>query len=159
MCRTTSPGRTRWPSRPPRITAASTACTACRRCSPPGEWETCDELRPADRPRPLRCGTRDRRPSARPRPVRRAGLHHLERVRIGGRQTLRRGLALHPGSWRIVYDEWEYCEILEGTSAISHADGRRWMVGPGDRFTLEPGFDGVWEVLETTTKRYVVILP
>ncbi|AIB12824.1 cupin [Azospirillum argentinense] len=64
-----------------------------------------------------------------------------------------------PGSWRIVYDEWEYCEILEGTSAISHADGRRWMVGPGDRFTLEPGFDGVWEVLETTTKRYVVILP
>lgn len=64
-----------------------------------------------------------------------------------------------PGAWRIAYDEWEYCEILDGVSTITHADSRSWTVRAGDRFTLEPGFVGVWEVVETTTKRYVVILP
>lgn len=64
-----------------------------------------------------------------------------------------------PGSWRIRYDEWEYCEILEGVSVVSHQDGRSWRLGPGDRFVLEPGFAGAWEVVETTTKRYVIVLP
>lgn len=64
-----------------------------------------------------------------------------------------------PGSWRVVYDEWEYCEILEGVSIVTGDDGRSLTVGPGDRFVLEPGFTGVWEVVETTTKRYVVVLP
>lgn len=64
-----------------------------------------------------------------------------------------------PGAWRILYDEWEYCEIEEGRSVVSHADGRSWTLAPGDRFVIEPGFDGTWEVLETTVKRYVVILP
>jgi uncharacterized cupin superfamily protein len=29
----------------------------------------------------------------------------------------------------------------------------------GDRFVLEPGFEGTWEVAETTLKRYVIHLP
>ena len=64
-----------------------------------------------------------------------------------------------PGAWRILYDEWECCEILEGVSTVRHADGRSWTLRAGDRFVIEPGFEGSWEVLETTTKRYVVILP
>lgn len=63
-----------------------------------------------------------------------------------------------PGTWRIVYEEWEYCEILEGVSVIAHLDGRRWTVKAGDRFVLEPGFEGSWEVVETTVKRYVIVL-
>lgn len=61
-----------------------------------------------------------------------------------------------PGSWRIVYDEWEYCRILAGRSVISGDDGSRLEVGPGDSFVIRPGFSGTWTVLETTRKDYVI---
>jgi len=64
-----------------------------------------------------------------------------------------------PGSWRIVYTEWEYCEILEGTSVVTGADGVARTVSAGDRFVIEPGFEGVWQVVEATLKRYVIHLP
>lgn len=63
-----------------------------------------------------------------------------------------------PGAWRIRYTEWEYCELIAGRSIVRAADGRAWMLGPGDRFVIEPGFEGSWEVVETTTKRYVIRL-
>jgi len=28
-----------------------------------------------------------------------------------------------PGIWRIVYSEWEYCEMLDGVSIVTAADG------------------------------------
>lgn len=63
------------------------------------------------------------------------------------------------GSWRIVYTEWEYCEILEGTSIVTSVDGNARTFKTGDRFVLEPGFEGIWQVVETTLKRYVIHLP
>lgn len=63
------------------------------------------------------------------------------------------------GSWRIVYTEWEYCEILEGVSVITTDGGSSVTLKAGDRFVFEPGFEGTWEVVETTTKRYVIHLP
>jgi uncharacterized cupin superfamily protein len=64
-----------------------------------------------------------------------------------------------PGAWRIAYSEWEYCEMLAGISIVRAADGRAWTLNAGDRFVIEPGFEGSWEVVETTTKRYVIRLP
>jgi uncharacterized cupin superfamily protein len=64
-----------------------------------------------------------------------------------------------PGTWRITYTEWEYCEILDGISVVTDIDGKASTLVAGDKFVLEPGFDGTWQVVETTTKRYVVILP
>jgi hypothetical protein len=61
-----------------------------------------------------------------------------------------------PGKWRISYEEWEYCRILEGRSVITAKDGTRLTVGPGDSFVIRPGFEGTWEVLETTRKDYVI---
>ena len=63
-----------------------------------------------------------------------------------------------PGKWRIAYDEWEYCRILEGRSVIAEEGGESVEVGPGDGFILRPGFRGTWEVLETTRKEYVIRL-
>ncbi len=60
-----------------------------------------------------------------------------------------------PGRWRISYTEWEFCHILSGRSVIHGPDGAM-EVGPGDSFVLRPGFEGEWEVLETTVKEYVV---
>ena len=61
-----------------------------------------------------------------------------------------------PGTWRIAYDEWEYCRILAGRSVIAEEGGEAVEVGPGDGFVIRPGFRGTWEVIETTRKEYVI---
>lgn len=61
-----------------------------------------------------------------------------------------------PGKWRIAYDEWEYCRILEGLSVITEDGGAARIVRAGDSFVIRPGFRGTWEVLETTLKDYVI---
>ena len=63
-----------------------------------------------------------------------------------------------PGKWRIVYDEWEYCSILSGVSVITREGGAPHRVAAGDAFVLQPGFEGTWEVVETTRKLFVVRL-
>ena len=63
-----------------------------------------------------------------------------------------------PGKWRIRYDEWEYCRILEGVSILTEDGGAQWTVRAGDSFVIRPGFEGTWDVLETTRKDYVIRL-
>jgi uncharacterized cupin superfamily protein len=61
-----------------------------------------------------------------------------------------------PGTWRIVYDEWEFCHILSGVSVIAEDGGEARTVRAGDSFVIRPGFWGTWEVVETTRKEYVI---
>ena len=61
-----------------------------------------------------------------------------------------------PGKWRVAYDEWEYCRILEGLSVVTEEGGAARIVRAGDSFVIRPGFKGTWEVLETTLKDSVV---
>lgn len=61
-----------------------------------------------------------------------------------------------PGRWRVSYTEDEFCHVLEGRSVIAGDDGSEVAVGPGDTFVVPRGFSGTWEVLETTTKRFVI---
>lgn len=63
-----------------------------------------------------------------------------------------------PGKWRISYDEWEFCHILDGVSVIVEEGGEALTVRGGDSFILRPGFKGTWEVIETTRKEYVIRL-
>jgi len=63
-----------------------------------------------------------------------------------------------PGKWRVSYDEWEYCRILSGHSVLTDAEGTEITLRAGDSFILRPGFSGTWEVIETTTKDYVIRL-
>ena len=65
-----------------------------------------------------------------------------------------------PGAWRIAYDEWEFCTIQHGISIV-HEDGAETphVLREGDSFVIRPGFTGLWEVVETTRKLYVVRLP
>lgn len=64
-----------------------------------------------------------------------------------------------PGKWRITYDEWEFCHILGGVSVLTENGGEARTMRAGDSFVLRPGFNGTWEVLETTRKEYVIHLP
>lgn len=61
-----------------------------------------------------------------------------------------------PGKWRVDYTEWEYCHILAGISVLTSATRVVRTVRAGDRFIIEPGFTGTWEVVETTRKDYVI---
>lgn len=64
-----------------------------------------------------------------------------------------------PGAWRVRYTEDEYCEILAGTSVLTADDGTTLTVRAGDRFVVPAGFSGIWRVVETTRKVYVIHEP
>ncbi|MCE9677896.1 cupin domain-containing protein [Shewanella sp. AS1] len=60
------------------------------------------------------------------------------------------------GSWRVNYSEHEYCEILAGRCEITDKTGNSISVGQGDRFVIPAGFSGIWKVIDTCKKVYVV---
>jgi uncharacterized protein len=64
-----------------------------------------------------------------------------------------------PGSWRVVYDEWEFCTILSGVSVVTPDGGAAVTLKVGDSFVIRPGFSGIWDVVETTRKSFVIRLP
>jgi uncharacterized cupin superfamily protein len=61
-----------------------------------------------------------------------------------------------PGKWRVSYAEWEYVHILEGHSILTGQDGSVTHLRAGDSWIIRPGFEGTWEVVETTLKDYVI---
>lgn len=63
-----------------------------------------------------------------------------------------------PGKWRVSYAEWEYVYIHSGHSILTDGAGRETHLRAGDRFVIRPGFEGTWEVIETTLKDYVIRL-
>ncbi|MCG9695867.1 cupin domain-containing protein [Shewanella sp. Isolate11] len=60
------------------------------------------------------------------------------------------------GSWKVNYTEYEYCEILQGCSEITDNSGKSITVTKGDRFVIPAGFSGVWKVIDTCRKIYVI---
>ena len=61
-----------------------------------------------------------------------------------------------PGKWMISYTEEEFCHMLEGVSVIESNEGQVLTVRAGDSFVIARGFVGTWEVVERTTKRFVI---
>jgi uncharacterized cupin superfamily protein len=61
-----------------------------------------------------------------------------------------------PGKWRIAYTEEEFCHMLEGHSILTDASGRSVSVVAGESFVVPRGFVGTWEVVQPTTKRFVI---
>lgn len=64
-----------------------------------------------------------------------------------------------PGCWKISYSENEFCQILGGRSVLRDANGTEYPLGPGDNFVIPAGFEGEWEVVETTRKIYAIYEP
>lgn len=63
-----------------------------------------------------------------------------------------------PGAWRVSYDEWESCTVLEGRCTVTPDGGDPVNLGPGDTLILEPGFKGIWSVTEKMRKTFVIRL-
>ena len=64
-----------------------------------------------------------------------------------------------PGCWKIRYTEHEFCRILAGRSILRDSDGNEYRLGAGDDFVIPAGFEGEWEVIETTRKLYAIYEP
>lgn len=62
-----------------------------------------------------------------------------------------------PGAWRVSYSEWEYFRMIFGVSVLINEQGLRTELRAGDSYVIRPGFIGIWEVLETTLKDYVIL--
>jgi len=60
------------------------------------------------------------------------------------------------GAWRVRYDEWEFCHMLDGVCELVGDDGETRRFSAGESFVVEPGFVGVWRVLEPMKKRFVI---
>jgi uncharacterized cupin superfamily protein len=54
------------------------------------------------------------------------------------------------------YTKEEYCHMLQGNSIITDAQGVATTVTAGQSFVMPRGFVGTWEVVEATTKRFVI---
>ena len=63
-----------------------------------------------------------------------------------------------PGAWRVIYEEWEYFRLTEGVSILTPEGGAPVTLRAGDAWVIRPGFIGTWEVVETTTKDFVIRL-
>jgi len=50
----------------------------------------------------------------------------------------------------------EFCHLISGRIEMTHADGRKVLLGPGDAINLPLGWIGEWRVLERVRKIYVI---
>lgn len=60
------------------------------------------------------------------------------------------------GKWHINYTEEEFCQMLEGLSVLTDADGLAVTLRQGDNFVIPRGFCGTWEVVQPSRKIYVI---
>jgi uncharacterized protein len=60
------------------------------------------------------------------------------------------------GAWRVTYDEFEFCHVLEGACELVGDDGNAQRFSAGDSFVIEAGFAGIWRVLAPMKKRFVI---
>ena len=61
-----------------------------------------------------------------------------------------------PGRWKVRYTENEFCHITAGRVRIVGIQGTTHEFKAGDSFVVPAGFEGTWEVLETTSKFYAI---
>ena len=61
-----------------------------------------------------------------------------------------------PGKWHAFTDRDEFCTILSGHCRLISESGDVQSFKTGDAFLIPNGFRGYWEVLETTTKHFVI---
>lgn len=59
-----------------------------------------------------------------------------------------------PGKWHVFAGKDEFCYIVSGHVRMVAQNGEATDFRTGDAFVVPNGFDGYWEVVETTTKYF-----
>jgi len=63
-----------------------------------------------------------------------------------------------PGTYRATYTEFEFVHLIEGKITITPDGGHPVTVLPGDAFTIEPGFTGIWKIEKPVKKHFCIKL-
>ena len=63
-----------------------------------------------------------------------------------------------PGKWHAFTERDEFCTLVSGHVNLISEDGTVQTFKTGDAFLIPNGFRGYWDVLETTTKHFVIRL-
>lgn len=61
-----------------------------------------------------------------------------------------------PGKWIAFTDRDEFCTIVSGHVELISDAGEVKTFRAGDAFLIPNGFSGFWNVIETTTKHFVI---
>ena len=61
-----------------------------------------------------------------------------------------------PGKWHAFTDRDEFCVIIAGHCRLIDEAGNARDFRTGDSFMIPNGFRGYWDVIETTTKHFVI---
>ncbi len=61
-----------------------------------------------------------------------------------------------PGKWHAFTERDEFCYIISGHCQLISDAGEVQDFRTGDAFLIPNGFSGFWNVVETTTKHYVI---
>ena len=61
-----------------------------------------------------------------------------------------------PGKWHAFIDRDEFCYIVSGHVRLIDEAGNAQTFKTGDAFLIPNGFRGFWDVIETTTKHFVI---
>lgn len=61
-----------------------------------------------------------------------------------------------PGKWKVFANRDEFCVLLKGHARLISTDGTEQDFRTGDSFLIPNGFEGFWQVLELTTKHFVI---
>jgi hypothetical protein len=104
----------------------------------------------------LRGGAVERKPVDADRLVEGAPMTETRLDYAQGEKTFAGEWSSDVGAWRVSYDEWEFCHVLEGVCELTPDDGAPQRFQAGDSFVIEPSFKGVWRVIEPMRKRFVV---
>ncbi|MBS7809306.1 cupin domain-containing protein [Roseococcus pinisoli] len=59
------------------------------------------------------------------------------------------------GTFAFRFQHWEFFHLLSGVLRLTPEGGEPLLLGPGDAATMEVGFSGTWEVVETIRKHFV----
>jgi uncharacterized cupin superfamily protein len=61
-----------------------------------------------------------------------------------------------PGKWHAFTGRDEFCYIVSGHCQLISSTGEVQNFRSGDAFLIPDGFTGYWNVIETTTKHFVI---
>ncbi|MEP3276814.1 MAG: cupin domain-containing protein [Stappiaceae bacterium] len=86
--------------------------------------------------------------------------HHTTEVRFESpdKKLLAGTWTSTPGKWHAFTERDEYCYIVSGHVRLVDKTGNAQVFKTGDSFLIPDGFDGFWDVIETTTKQFVIRL-
>ncbi len=61
-----------------------------------------------------------------------------------------------PAAYRRSNPVIEFCHFIAGEIEMTHADGRKERLGPGDAISLPLGWKGEWRVIKQVRKLYII---